>query len=707
MGLLKPLMERNFLEYASYVIMDRAIPDLRDGCKPVQRRILHTLFQMNDGKFHKVANVIGECMKLHPHGDASIGDALVVLANKDYFIEKQGNFGNVITGHAAAAPRYTECRLTPLALETLFNPALTEYLPSYDGRRQEPKELPAKVPVLLMLGAEGIAVGMSTTILPHNFIELLKAQVSILKDEDYTLAPDFLQGGSIDVSEYDDGRGKIRIRAGIQKVSGAQKLVIREIPFSTTTTGLIASIEGAVQKGKVSVSTISDFTTDKVEIELHLSRGANAEDVIDQLYAHTDCEVSINSNIVVIRNQRPVEVTLSEYLKEFTGLLKKQIKAELEHELSNLENRRHWLTLEQIFIENRVYKLIEKATTEEAVKRQVYEGMKPFKKLFVRAMTDDDVSRLLDLRIRRISAYDIKKNRGEIDDIVAAIRQVNAKLKNLTKTTIAWLTGLVEKYKDQYPRRTEIETFHTVDKVAVAKANIRMSYDRDAGYFGSSVRGSEFVMNVTEYDKILVVTADGTYRVMAPTEKAWMPGPILHASIWDGQKGADFVLVYLDAERAAWGKRVRIERFITNKTYPLVKEGSVGIEFLSEKKNPGMLRLNMVPARRQKVKAVMVDLGKVPACGLAARGTKLTGKPVQNAELMPEGTKPRSEKQPELELIPKGSAGKARAGAKSSAARKPAAAKKRAAAASRKAPPKKPAPTGSLLKRAAQMRKGD
>ncbi len=369
MGLLKPLMEKNFLEYASYVIMDRAIPDLRDGCKPVQRRILHTLAEMHDGKFHKVANVIGECMKLHPHGDASIGDALVVLANKEYFIEKQGNFGNILTGHSAAASRYTECRLTPLAVETLFNKALTDFIPSYDGRRQEPRELPAKVPVLLMLGAEGIAVGMSTTILPHNFIELLQAQVAILRDDTFTLAPDFLQGGMIDVSEYDDGRGKIRVRARIERVSGSQKLVIRDVPWSTTTTSLIASIEAAVQKGKVSASTISDFTADKVEIELHLSRGATAETVIDQLYAHTDCEVSITSNIVVIRNDRPVEVTVSEYLKEFTGILKKQIKAELEHELSNLESRRHWLTLEQIFIENRVYKNIEKATTEEAVKK--------------------------------------------------------------------------------------------------------------------------------------------------------------------------------------------------------------------------------------------------------------------------------------------------------------------------------------------------
>jgi topoisomerase-4 subunit A len=640
MGQLKPLMEKNFLEYASYVIMDRAIPELRDGCKPVQRRILHTLFEMHDGKFHKVANVIGECMKLHPHGDASIGDALVVLANKEYFIEKQGNFGNILTGHDAAASRYTECRLTPLAVETLFNRALTEYTPSYDGRRQEPVHLPAKAPVLLMLGAEGIAVGMSTTILPHNFVELLEAQVAILRDRNFELYPDFLQGGLVDVSEYDDGRGRIRVRAMIEKVAGAQKLVVREVPYTTTTASLIASIESAVQKGKVSVSTINDFTTEKVEIELHLSRGASAETVVDQLYAHTDCEVSINSNIVVIRNDRPVEVSVSEYLKEFTGILKKQIKAELEHELATLENRRHWLTLEQIFIENRVYKAIEKAATEESVRKHVYEGMRPFKKLFVRPMTDEDVARLLDLKIRRISAYDIRKNRGEITDIAAAIRQCNAKLRNLTKTTMGWLSGLIEKYSERYPRRTAIETFHTVDKLAVAKANIRLSYDREASYFGSSVRGSEFVMNVTEYDRILTVTADGTYRITAPPEKAWMPGPLLYAAVFDSKKGVGLTLIYRDANKVAWGKKVRIERFITNKIYSLVKEGALGIEYLSDKKAPGAVKLAMVPFKRQKVKAVTVNLNSLAPCGLAARGTRLSAKPVQSVEQIPEKEKP-------------------------------------------------------------------
>ena len=314
MSHLEPLMKQNFLEYASYVIVDRAIPDIRDGCKPVQRRILHTLYENDDGKFHKVANIIGESMKLHPHGDASIGEALVVLANKEYFIEKQGNYGNIMTGHQAAAARYIECRLTPLARETLFNPSLSRFQSSYDGRRQEPVYLPAKVPVVLMLGTEGIAVGMATRILPHNLKELLEAQISVLRGKKVLLVPDFAQGGRIDVTDYDDGLGKVKVRATLEAV-GDKKVVVREVPYSTTTESLIASIENAIQKGKVKISSINDFTTDKVEIELILSRGIYASEVIPQLYAYTDCEVSISSNIVVIQDRHPLELSVFEVLK--------------------------------------------------------------------------------------------------------------------------------------------------------------------------------------------------------------------------------------------------------------------------------------------------------------------------------------------------------------------------------------------------------
>ncbi|MED5465160.1 MAG: DNA topoisomerase IV subunit A, partial [Myxococcota bacterium] len=504
MSYLEPVMQQNFLEYASYVVVDRAIPNLNDGCKPVQRRILNTLFEVDDGKFNKVANIIGETMKLHPHGDASIGAALVVLANKEYFIERQGNFGNPITGHAAAAPRYIECRLTELAKDTLFNKNLTEYQPSYDGRKKEPVILPVKLPVILMLGTEGIAVGMATRILPHNFKELLKAQIKILEDKRFKLYPDFMQGGIMDVSEYKDGLGKIKVRAKLEPV-GDKKILIREVPFSTTTEGLIASIEAAAQKNKVKIASINDFTTESVEIELTLSRGVYAEEVIPQLYAYTDCEVSISSNVLVIKDRHPQVMKVANVLRELTEQLKETLRAELKFELEQLENRQHWLTLEQIFIEKRIYKRIEKAKTEESVFKEVYEGMKPFKKRFVRELSDEDVKRLLELRIRRISAYDIAKNRKDLDEILAAIKKVKARLRNMVKTTITYLEGLLEKYGKLYPRRTKVETFEAVDKKAVARQNIKLTYDKKSGFFGSAVRSGDRTLTVSEYDVVLAV----------------------------------------------------------------------------------------------------------------------------------------------------------------------------------------------------------
>ena len=621
-------MEKYFLEYASYVIIDRAIPDLRDGCKPVQRRILHTLFEIHDGKFHKVANVIGETMKLHPHGETSIGDALVVLASKEYLIQRQGNFGNILTGHGAAAPRYIECRLTPLALETLFNKSLTRYIPSYDGRKKEPQLLPVKIPVLLMLGTEGIAVGMSTRILSHNFIELLDAQIALLNKKKITVYPDFPQGGLIDVSEYDDGAGKVRIRAVLEKIDD-KKLIIREIPHSTTTSSLINSIEAAIQRGKVNIASINDFTTDKVEIELTTSRGFSSEDVIPQLYAYTDCEVSISSNLVVIRENHPAEITVSEYLKEFTSILRNQIQAELEFELKNLEDRKHWLTLEQIFIENRVYKRIESAKTESQVKNQVITGMKAFSHLFIREMTDEDVQRLLEIRIRRISAFDIEKNRHDIDNIIAAIRVCHDKLKSLTKTTIGYLEDLKQRYGAQYPRRSKITTFEAIDKKAVAKADIKLYFDRETGFFGASVKNQDYFLTVTEYDRILVISGDGTYRIIAPPDKILLPQKLLYCKRFEPDKGVKVTFAYRDSKKIAWGKKVHITKFITDKVYDLCKSSSSGIEFFSIKKNAGQIKLIFVSAPRQKVKEVLVDLNTLKICGLTARGTRLHAKPVR------------------------------------------------------------------------------
>lgn len=635
MSSLEPLMERNFLEYASYSILDRAIPDLRDGCKPVQRRILHTLFAMNDGHFHKVANVIGETMKLHPHGDASIGDALVVLANKEYFIERQGNFGNPITGHPAAAARYIECRLTPLALDTLFVPDLTEFVDSYDGRNTEPSFLPSKLPVALLLGVEGIAVGMATRILPHNFGELLRAQIDLLEGRKVELFPDFVSGGQMDVAEYDGGRGKVKLRARVEP-RGDKKVVITEIPPSTTTEGLIASIESAAQKNRVKIGAIQDFTTDSVEIELSLPRGVYAEEVIPQLWAYTDCEVSLSSSLLVIRDRVPVELTVVEVLELLTDQLKEQIRAELQLELGKLQDREHWLTLEQIFIEERVYKRIEKARTEEKVLSAVRTGMEQFADRFVRALEDADVKRLLEIRIRRISAYDIEKHRSAVEEVEAGLKQVRAKLRNLKKTTVRWLQEILDKYGGNHPRRTRIAAFEEVDKRAIASANLRLSYDAKSGFFGTDVRGKEFAMSVTEFDRVLAVSSDGSYRIVAPPAKLLLPRKVLYCRPFDAEAGADFTVVYRDAQKHVFGKRVHIERFITDKEYRLFKDPKGRIDLLLADDEPlGVLEMDFVPVKRQRLRAARFDLGELPFAGLTARGTRLAPKPVSKLKHRP------------------------------------------------------------------------
>lgn len=624
---LKPLMERNFLEYASYVIIDRAIPDIRDGLKPVQRRILATLFKVDDGKFHKVANIIGDTMKLHPHGDASIGDALVVLANKEYFIERQGNFGNIITGHSAAAPRYIECRLTELARETLFSKELTETRPSYDGRTTEPVFLPAKLPILLMLGTEGIAVGMATRILSHNFSELLQAQIAVLKNEPFELLPDFATGGLVDTTEYDDGRGRVKVRARID--AGNEKtVVIREVPFSTTTESLIASIENAAQKGKVKISSIDDFTTDTVEIEIGLPRGVYADEVVPQLWAHTDCEVSVSSNMVMIRDRQPVELSVTEVLCILTDQVRGILKAELELELDNLEDQRHWLTLERIFIENRIYKRIEEATTAEAVKYEVYAGLKVFEELLVRAVTDDDIERLLKIPIRRISQYDINKNREEITKTEKAIAAVKRKLRKLTATTIAYLEGLLKRYGENYPRRTEITTFESVDVRIVARQNLRAAYDPETGFFGTAVKGDQYQLSLSEYDKVLVISKDGSYRIIGPEEKTLIPGKVIYLDVFDPEKGARFTVVYRDKGRIAWAKKIHIRAFIRDREYELIKGKEGKIDLLLPDDSDDTIHMDFVPAKRQRVREGRFDLKVLDVVGASTRGRRLAPKPV-------------------------------------------------------------------------------
>ena len=645
MAQLEALMRRNFVDYASYAILDRAIPDLRDGLKPVQRRILHTLFEMNDGRYHKVANVIGETMKLHPHGDASIGDALVVLANKEFFIDRQGNFGSVLTGHPAAAARYIECRLTPLALEGLFNDALTETRESYDGRSKEPIFLPAKLPVALMLGAEGIAVGMSTRILPHNLVELWEAQVAVLCGEDFELLPDFPQGGLVDVSGYEDGLGKVEIRARVE-APDEKRVVVREIPYGTTTEGVIASIEAAALKGRLKVASISDFTTDHVEIELTLPRGVKSSEVIPQLFAYTDCGISISSNPVLIDDRKPVLLRVSEVLRATVEQLLERLRAELAWERDRCVDRSHWLTLEQIFVEQRVFERLERAATAEALESEVREGMGEHAALFVRPMQDEDVTRLLRLEIRRISAYDIERNRGEIAALEGTIAEIDAKLADLQGTAIAYLRGLIEQYGERFPRRTRLTRFDEIDVKAVSLQSLKLSYDPTTGLFGSQVKGSRFKLSVSEHDLVLGIADDGTYRVMTAPEKVFFSGKLLYCEPFDPERGFEFTVVYRDGGRIAYGKRVRLDRFIRNREYRLVKDPKGRVDLLLPDGEEGIASLEFAAAPRQRVKSARFDLSKLESTGIGARGTRLAPKAVARIKLLARKRKHKADEPP-------------------------------------------------------------
>ncbi len=653
---LGPLMGENFIQYASYVIVDRAIPDVRDGLKPVQRRILTTLFRMEDGKFHKVANVIGETMKLHPHGDASIADALVVLANKEYFIDRQGNFGNVITGHPAAAARYIECRLTDLAKETLFRKAITTFRPSYDGRTDEPEVLPAKLPVVLMLGAEGIAVGMSTRILPHNLPELLSAQIAILRNEPMEVFPDFPTGGIVDVSEYDDGLGKAKVRARIE-ARGDKTVVIREIPYGTTTESLIASIEAASLKGKVKISSINDFTTEAVEIEVGLARGVYAAEVIPQLYAHTDCEVSISCNMVMIKDRRPVEMGVSEVLCLLTDQLRSIIQAELELERDQLLDTKHWLDLERIFIENRIYKRIEEATSDEQVRNEVRTGLDPFLGELDRSLDEEDITRLLALPIRRISRFDLDKNRRDIEATLKSLKEVRGKLRRLTDTTIAYLESLISKYGDRYPRRSEIGSFETVDVRAVSRQNLRVAYDPATGFFGTEVKGDAYQLSVSEYDKILLVSRDGSYRIIGPEDKVLIPDKVIHCQVFDPEEGATFTVVYRDHDRIVWGKKVHIKSFIRDREYELVKDRAGRVDLLIPGDVADTVHMTFVPRKRQRVHEAAFDLSELSLTGVSARGRRLAPKPVARIKRVRSNGASEPEATPERESEPTADAG--------------------------------------------------
>ena len=637
-------VDRGFLDYASYVIRDRAIPNLADGLKPVQRRVLWALHEKDSGKFIKVANIVGHTMQYHPHGDASIGDALVVLANKRYLIEGQGNYGNIFTGDPAAATRYIECRLTELARTEVFNDQITEFVPSYDGTNKEPVTLPCKLPLTLMLGTEGIAVGLSARILPHNFPELLEAQIAILKQQPFKCLPDFQTGGLMDAREYQDGKGSVKVRARI-KVKDEATVVITEIPPTTTTESLTASIEDAVRKGKLKVKSINDFTSETAEIEIRCPAGVDAEKMVDALYAFTDCEVSISSRIIVIKDNRPVELTVSEVLQENTTQLVAILKRELDLRERQLLDELHYRTLERIFIEERIYKKIEQCKTNELVIAAVYEGFKPFKKELIRDLADADVEKLLQVRIRRISLFDINKHREEMEKTRAELEAVRKNLKNLTKYVIGHLEELLAKYRPIYPRLTTKSSRHEeVDVKAVAFKAFKVSYDRESGYVGYKANGEEFKLECTKFDKLLLVFKDGTYKVIELSEKLFIGQDLIYCALPDRDRV--FTCAYTDRE-ASYLKRFTFGGTIMNKVYSCIPEKSRILYFAPE--TPKLLYVRYKPAAHQKISQQTCDPSQLEVKTPKTLGRQISIKDISSVTDAP--TRGWDEKEPTTKIL--------------------------------------------------------
>jgi len=632
MAYLDRLFETNFLEYASYVIKDRAIPDLEDGLKPVQRRILHSLFEMDDGKYNKVANVVGHCMKYHPHGDASIFAALVTLANKELFIDKQGNFGNIFTGDPASAARYIECRLTPLAKEVIFNKEITEHIDSYDGRNKEPVLFPSKVPVILVLGCEGIAVGMSTRILPHNFIELLHAQIALLKGDQLILYPDFPTGGLADVSEYEDGNGKVLVRASLD-TKDPKRIVIRQLPYGVTTESLINSIEDAAKKNKIKISGISDFTAEHVEIEVRLARGIHSKETVDALFAFTDCEVSIPVQFMAIYKGKPVVSTVTQALQICTDRLVAILTAELKLEQQKLRDILHAKTLEQIFIENRIYKRIEEQKTIKTVFSAVYRGLEPFKSKIRRDVVDEDIERLLKIPIRRISMYDIEKSQKEMREINKRLKEIKQSLAHITDYTISYLEDIITKYQKEYPRKTEIVSFKKVDVRQAAQRNLRLRYDKNNGYLGYEVNGNS-LMEISELDRILVIRESGTYSIGDAPDKLYVGKGMLYAAIIDEAIKADttYTIVFKDPKTDyPLIKRCKIEKYILNKSYPLIPEKAKILCFTTAEQ--ATIRVSYKPKPRVRILEEQFSISDYGVKGVKAGGVRLANREVKTARL--------------------------------------------------------------------------
>jgi topoisomerase-4 subunit A len=638
------MYENYFLEYASYVITERAVPYLEDGLKPVQRRILHSLFEVNDGRFHKAANVIGNTMKYHPHGDAAIGDALVHVAQKGLLIETQGNWGDPTTGDSAAAPRYIECKLSPFALEIAFNKRTTEWVGSYDGRNQEPVALPVKFPLLLAQGAEGIAVGLATKILPHNFVELLKGSIKILQNKSFQLYPDFPTGGSADVSDYKDGKsgGKVKVRATIEE-GEKRTLIIREVPYGVTTSSLIDSIVSANDKGKIKIRKIEDNTAKDVEIVIHLPVGVEPEMVKKSLYAFTDCEVSLSSNVCIIRDKKPLFIGVKEVLKENVQDTTRLIKTELEIKKSDLEEKWHMRSLEKIFIEERIYRKIENCETWESIIQTIRKGLKPFEKTFIRAVTDEDIERLTEIKIKRISRFDALKAEEELMALNKAIKEVKKNLKNLVDYVIAYYENLLKKYGKDRKRKTKLDSFEEIQASSVILSNLKVGYDSKTGFIGTSVKGDGVIPDCSKMDDLVVFTEEGTMVVTKVGDKKYVGKGILHADKFE-KNNPDIVynMVFRDGRQGS----VYVKRFTTggvtrDKHYPITRgtdNSKIFYFSVSGRDTKEVALVKHVPKPRIK-KEVPVPFQEFDIKGRGTGGVVLTKHSVRSAVLK-KGTAP-------------------------------------------------------------------
>ena len=635
-----------FLDYASYVILERAVPSMEDGLKPVQRRILHAMKCVDDGKFNKVANIVGQTMQYHPHGDASIGDALVQLGQKDLLIDCQGNWGNILTGDGAAAPRYIEARLSKFALETVFNPKTTHWMMSYDGRKKEPIHLPIKFPLLLAQGVEGIAVGLNSKILPHNFCEICDAALAHLRGETFQLYPDFPTGGEIDVSRYNDGErgGMIRIRAKIQKADDNKTLIISEIPYSTTTGKIIETILRANQKGKIKVRKVDDFTAEEAKIVVQLAPGSSSDKAIDALYAFTDCEVNVSPNCCVVQDKKPIFTTVSELLRMSVEHTKALLKWELEIQKAELEEQYFYTSLEKIFIENRIYKEegYENAPDKEKLIAFVDKALEPWKEKLIREVRREDIERLFEIRMIRITRFDSKKADELMRDLDKKIKATIKNLKNLNDYTIAWFESLKQKYGAKYPRRTEVRNFANINIKTVVEANEKLYINRAEGFIGTGLKKDEFLFNCSDIDEVIIFHRDGKYKIVKVADKVFVGADIIHIDIFrKNDHRTIYNAIYRDGKKGiCFMKRFAVTGVARDKEYDLT-QGKAGSRVMYFTANPNgeaeVIKVQLKPALHLKKLEVIKDLSELAIKSRTARGNVLTKYEVKAITLKQKG----------------------------------------------------------------------